>query len=148
MIAFIQVRDTAWQAFLAVDDETLRAQCASCEKLRRTGALVTGAPPGYWNGTVGFLVVNCIGEEAELDAFYNYFPPSDTLGYWKWGEDGKVDYATEYTGQHDDILFLHRDHPDSTPATFENPNWAHDYFGTDQNRFARSVDRSFDGSFG
>ena len=156
MIAFIQVRDTAWQAFLAIDSETLRSQCAVCEKLRRNGALVTGAPPGYWNGTIGFIVVNCIGEESELDTFYSYFPPTNTLGYWKWGEDGKVNFATEYTGQHDDLLFLHRDiieydengaELNRRTATFEEPNWANDYFGSKQNRFARSVSRGIGEGF-
>ena len=157
MIAFIQVRDTAWSAFLALDSDTLRTQCESCEKLRRTGALNSGAPPGYWDGTVGFVAVNCIGSEFELDAFYNYFPPSDTLGYWKWNQNGTVDFASEYTGQHDDILFLHRDHVEydqngnvtgTRPATFDDPNWANDYFGSDQNKFARAFSRGFAGGLG
>lgn len=153
MIAFIQIRDTAWVTFLETDEETLKAQNADVAKLRRNGQLVTG----FWNGTANFIVVNCIGEESELDSFYNYFPPTDTLGYWKWGFNGKVDFATEYSGQHDDILFLHKDHIEydqdgnpisSTPATFDNPNWANDYAGSDQNYFARSVSRGMGEGFG
>ena len=153
MIAFIQVRDTAWQSFLAEEDQVLRLINEDVEKMRRNGQLVDG----YWNGTVGFTVVNCIGLESELDSFYNYFPPSDTLGYWKWGLDGKVDFATEYAGQHDDILFLHKDHVEydengnpisSTPASFSNPNWANDYAGSKRNKFARGFSRGFAGGLG
>lgn len=158
MIAFIQVRDTAWEAFKALDDETLASQNEDAARLRRNGQLVSGEGAGkFWDGTIGFTVVNCIGTEAQLDSFYNYFPPTDTLGYWKWGFDGKVDFATEYSGQHDDILFLHKDHIEydengnpisSTPATFDNPNWANDYAGSDQNYFARSVSRGMGEGFG
>ena len=158
MIAFIQVRDTAWEAFKALDDETLSSQNEDAARLRRNGQLVSGEGAGkYWNGTIGFTVVNCIGTEAQLDSFYNYFLPSDTLGYWPWNEDGTVVFEREYTGQHDDILFLHKDHIQydqdgnpigSTPASFEFPNWANDYYGTKQNRFARSVSRGMGEGFG
>lgn len=158
MLAFIQVRETNWDQLLADWEECKTTETCSIsdedvKRLLRTGRLVTG----FWNGTVGFVVVNAIGSETELDSFYNYFPVADTLGYWKWGEDGKVDYVTEYTDQQDDLLFLHEDHVtydengnevSSEPATFDNPNWANKYFGPGLNKFARSVDRGFDGSFG
>lgn len=152
MIAYVQVRTTAWETFQDIPDETLEAQNSTVAKMRRDGRLVSG----FWNGTVGFTVVNCIGTEQELDSFYNYWPPINRLGYWKWNEDGSVDFATEYTGQHDDILFLHRDHVEydengsiiaTTAASFENPNWANDYLGSDQNRFARSVSRGMGEGF-
>lgn len=158
MLAKIQVRGTAWDALLA-DWDVCRVG-VTCDitdtdmlRLLRTGRLVTG----YWNAPTDFITVAVTGSQTEIDAFYNYFAPADRASDWKWNDDGTVDFATEYTGQQDDILLIHKDHitydvngnpTGSAPATFENPNWANRNCCRDTNdRFARSVDRSFDGSF-
>lgn len=156
MLAYLQVNNTAWDAFLTVSDEALQETDPEVARLRRNGQLVTGEGASYWKELAGFINVNMIGSEAQLDAVKDYFAPAEVNMYFKWGFDGKVNFPTEYTGQYDDILTLMKDRitydedgnpTGSTPASFEVPNWANGWAGQKQNRFARNHSREFSGEF-
>lgn len=158
MIAYLQVEETAWTQLLS-DWEICQDDPDNCtiadedvKRLLRNGQLVDG----FWKELAGFKNVNCIGSEAELDALHDYFAPADVNMYHKWNFNGKVNFPTEYTGQYDDILTLHEDHvtydengneTSRTAASFEDPNWANQWVGQDENRFSREFSREFGEEF-
>lgn len=137
MLAYLQVLQTSWDAFKSLSDADLFNADPVVAGMRRSGSL----RDGFWEELAGFQNVNMIGTEAQLDAVRDYFAPNTNM-YHKWGFDGKVNFSTEYTGQHNDILTLHKG-----AATFENPNWAHGWYGQKQNRFAREFSREFGEDF-
>lgn len=152
MIAHFQIREVVWNAFMALPDDDLGASNPNLLRMRNNGHYATG----YWKQIGDFIVVNMIGPEAWLDETYSYFSPTDVNGYWKWNTNGKVDFATEYADQHNDILLYHDDHVtydedgneiDRQPAAFDDPNWANGWAGQGNYRFARSVSRGFGGGF-
>ncbi len=154
MIARMQIRETAWNALLSEYQTCVDTEACSLsqdiQKILRTGCthIVEDA-----QSPAGFILVDCIGPESRIDELYNYFDPSDRIGYgdsngpWKWGFDGKVNFPTEYTGQHNDILASQ-----PTGSTFEDENWGHGWLGqgTDEylQLYAREHSREFGEEFG
>lgn len=111
---------------------------------------------GYWKAQTGYTTISVLGTQEQIGDLIDYLGAANIYAQWYWHFDGKVDFATEYTDQQDDILALQEDHviydsngteTSRTPASFENPNWAHMYAGAGTNRFARSVSREFNGEF-
>ncbi len=150
MIARMQIRQTSWDALLTDPEPGEGIQV-----MLETGCthVVEDA-----QNPAGFILVDCISPESRIDALWDYFAPADRIGHgdsdgpWKWGFDGKVNFPTEYTGQHNDILATQGDHVvydgngnevSRDPASFENPNFSHGWLGQDQNRFAREHSREF-----
>ena len=135
MIARMQIRQTAWESLLAnlglASDEIQTLINTGCTKVIEDA-----------QNPAGFILVNCIGPETRLDELYNYFGPTDHAGYWKWNFNGTVDFASEYTGQYNDILGTQ-----PVDSTFQDPLWSHGWLGQKQNRFARSVTRGFGEGF-
>ena len=150
MISRMQIRQTAWDSLLAeyqicVDTET----CSLSEDIQRI--LRQGATQEIKDAQnpAGFILVDCIGPESRIDELWDYFSAGDKIGHgdsngpWKWGFNGKVNFETEYTGQHNDILATQ-----PAGSTFEDGNWMHGWFGQKQNRFARAHNRSYGRSYG
>ena len=150
MIARMQIRQTAWDTLLAeyqicVDTET----CSLSEGIQRI--LRQGATQEIKDAqnSAGFILMNVISAESRIDELWDYFAAGDKIGYgdsngpWKWGFNGKVNFETEYTGQHNDILATQ-----PAGSTFEDPQWSHGWQGQQQNKFARAYNRSYGESYG
>ena len=138
MLARVEIRETVWQTFLGEPGPMLYSVDPAVETMRGNGQLTqveATSPPD-------FVLIDCIGSESDIQAFYDYFAPADRGQIWRWGFDGKVDFDTEYEGQQNDILATQ-----PSGATFENPKWEHGWMGQGQNRFAREFSREFGEDF-
>lgn len=115
---------------------------------------------GYWKAPLSYITISVLGTQEQIDELADYLGAGNIYAQWYWNFDGTVDFETEYEGQQNDILALQEDHvtydengneTSRTPATFENPNWAHAYYGQGDNeqiqRFAREYSREFSEEF-
>ena len=148
MIARMQIRETAWSQLL-FDWQTCEQDPDNCsvpqgiQTLLNTGCykIIEDA-----QNPAGFILVNTIGPESRIDELYDYFAAGDKQSIWKWNFNGTVDFATEYTGQHNDILATQ-----PAGSTFEDGNWSHGWVGQGDGqflqRYARNVSREFGEDF-
>lgn len=147
MIARMQIRETAWKSLLAEYQACIdTGECSlSAEVQKIIGNGCTKIIEDAQN-PVGFILVDCIGPESRIDELYNYFAAVDRQSVWKWNFSGTVDFATEYTGQHNDILATQ-----PAGSTFEDGNWSHGWVGQGDGqflqRYARNVSREFGEDF-
>ena len=145
MIARMQIRESAWNDLLAEYHICLTG--AACDASGNLQSMLRNVEIQEIEAEnpIGFVMLNCIGEESDIDELYNYFPAPDKLSTqpWKWGFNGKVNFATEYTGQHDDILATQ-----PSGSSFEDPDWVNNWAGQTQNSFAREHSREYGEEFG
>lgn len=115
---------------------------------------------GYWKAPLSYITISVLGTQEQIDDLLDYLGAGNIYAQFWWNFDGTVVFSKEYEGQQNDILALQKDHvtydaagnvTGSTPATFENPNWAHAYYGQGDNeqiqRFAREYSREFSEEF-
>ncbi len=133
MIARMQIRKTAWDALLANQESAPE----SIQRILRQGA--TQEIKDAQN-PAGFILMNVIGSATGVDELWDYFSAGDKQSRWNWNFNGKVDFETEYTGQHNDILATQ-----PAGSTFEDGNWSHYWMGQGDSqyiqRYARGVTR-------
>ena len=151
MIARMQIRETAWSQLL-FDYQTCEQDPENCsvpqgvQTMLRTGCthIVEDA-----QSPAGFILVDCIGPESRIDELWDYFSAGDKIGHgdsngpWKWGFDGKANFETEYTGQHNDILATQ-----PAGSTFEDGNWGHAWLGQGDGKYSQRYARSHNRSYG
>ena len=140
MIARMQIRKTAWDALLANQESASEG----IQRILRQGA--TQEIKDAQN-PAGFILMNVIGSTAGVDELWDYFSAGDKQSRWNWNFNGKVDFATEYAGQHNDILATQ-----PADSTFEDENWSHYWMGQGSSdakqRYAREFSREFGEEFG
>ena len=117
MIARMRIRRDTWEALLGNGDLS-----PVFKKLNRTGALKE-----VYNAInePGFVLIDIIATEAEIDELWSYFPQSVKRGGgpqsspWKWNFDGTVNRLSEYYCQRNDLLAVQ-------PA---KDDWGHSWLG-------------------
>ena len=134
MIARMQLKSSAW-SLMFID----RGKPNVINKLLRTGAIyeITQA-----KNPVGFILIDVIGEQCDLEELWNYFTNADKRrygpgkGFWEWRLNGKAE--RDYPGRKQELLavqgnFIEYDEEglkisEMSPSE-TNPNWGHRWLG-------------------
>jgi hypothetical protein len=105
---------------------------------------------GYWATDV----FNVVGLESQVQEIIDALPTTPVVYAWRQG-DG-TDSLDVWPTDPAPILALMKDHvtydsegvqTGTTPATQENPNWGHVFYGQSTRIFAGAFDKSFSGAF-
>lgn len=107
-------------------------------------AVYTGAVTGYWNSFGAYEVYNTVGEPEEIQGLLDEL--TDVARVYAWSQGDGVDSLNPWPTDPNDILAVMQD-IDGTPATFENPNWGHVFFGQTQRVFAGDFSNDFSEAF-
>ena len=112
--------------------------------------LITDGVRGFWKDSGTDEVVNVLGTKEEIDTF-NATYGADIAVIYAWdqgpGFDNLVAYGTDPQGVLDLMLDNVDDQGTHTPATFENPNWGHVFFGQAERIFAGEFTDEFTQEF-
>jgi hypothetical protein len=114
----------------------------------------SNAITGYWNDFGAYTVYNVVGEEAAIQDILDAL--SDVAEVYAWGQGTGFDSEAVWPTDPTNILAVMKDHitydefgvpTGSTPATEENPNWGHVFFGQSERIFAGTFSAAFSGAF-
>lgn len=104
------------------------------------------AVTGFWNDYAGgHRVYNVIGVETALKALVNLLDESDLAQVFAWRQGaGMVSRSIWPPGANRAaVLAVMKDHPDTSPATYANPNWGHVFLGQGTRIFAGGFSLGF-----
>lgn len=116
------------------------------------------AVTGYWLSSGAYEVYNVQAPQADVDAIVNALTDVQHTFAWVYAASGPTGYDNydAYPTDPAPILAVMKPHitydengneTGSTPATFENPNWGHVFFGQGERIFAGTFDEAFSGAY-
>ena len=104
---------------------------------------------GYWKSSGSHEVYNVVGSEADIQLILDELPSTDTI--YSWVQGPGYDNLEQWPIDPAPILALMADRFDGSgnpiPATLENPNWGHVFFGQSDRIFAGTFSAAFSGAF-
>ena len=112
---------------------------------KANGGFLNQGIRGYWKEVNGYEVCNVLCNKSDLDAFVAAHAADISVVYgWSQG-DGLDSFDAPTVPQ--GVLDVMQDHPDGSPAIFENPNFGHMFLGQKDRIFAGEFSTDFNEDF-
>lgn len=125
------------------------------DTLNKENYTISQAITGFWNDLGIYRVYNLLATKEELDQIAAELGV-DLYAIYGWVQGSGYDNIGAYETLPADVLAVMKDNitfdvngnpTGTTPATYNNPNWGHVFFGQSERIFAGSFNNGFGGGF-